>query len=160
MIGLIWFWLFVVPVHDFYVSVCEAEHNPDLRQLEIKVKTFTNDYEEALLKHSGKKLGLDTSEEKADAYIIIEKYLREKIQISINGETVILSYWYHEYEADATWTHLIVEDICDIHEMQFRNEVLMELFDDQTNILRVEIGGKKQYVNLTKNYRYEVFRFD
>jgi hypothetical protein len=163
MIWMIWLWIGLVnmdaPVHDFYVSICEVSHNNDLRYLDIKVKTFTNDYDDALANHSGERPGLQTPDEKADTGVKIERYLREKIKIDVNQSPREIGYWYHEYVDDATWTYLRVEEVCDIEEMKIRNEVLMELFDGQTNILRVNIGDEKKYVNLTQNYRYEIFKF-
>ena len=113
MIGLLWalFPLFFVqpvpaPSHPMYVSVSQVDHNADDKTLEITIKVFTDDLEEALLSHSGKNLGLGYENESTEADETISAYLQEKITLQVNGKAIPFNLLGKEVEMQVTWLYV------------------------------------------------------
>mgnify|MGYP000135582919 CR=1 FL=1 len=64
--------------HEFYVSICNIQHNTEAATLEITLKIFTDDFEKALEQDSGKALHLGTPKEDSKADELIRDYLQKK----------------------------------------------------------------------------------
>ena len=100
-------------------------------------------YDEAVVLNSGK------SEDQIDVYI--EKYLKLKLQISINKQQQSLTFIGKAYEDDKVVCYLEIENIQEINQFEIKNQVLFDMFNKQRNIVRTFINDKnKTFVLLPK----------
>ncbi len=139
--------------HKFYLSVTNINYAEKDDALQITSRVFIDDLE-ALLKErydiSGN-LGTDTESRLADEYL--EKYLRAKFTLEINGEIKPFDFLGRKYDADVIIFYLEIPkvDLSSITSIQIKNEVLTDLYDEQQNIVHFKINGKKKSFVLVKS---------
>ncbi len=144
--------LFVL-LHPFHVSVCSISHAPEEQTLQITQKIFADDLEEALTAAStaGPVDVLNPPDPDAlDA--LIDNYLKEHLQITVNGQVVEATYLGHEREEMALWCYLEVGDVTEVKSLSVRSTILTGTFDDQTNIVHVEYQNALKSMKLAKDY--------
>ncbi len=146
------------PLHAIYISTTDIKYQETDGVLTAKIRMFSNDFEDALrLIGSPEEPGFEEGESphpEIDPFICT--YLGQKFQVWADGQAVNFSFLGKRREDDATWVSLRAEDICELKKLRVYNAVLIELFDDQTNILRVRVGGKLKNYNLTKRIPEEI----
>ena len=163
--------------HPFYVSVSQIRFNSVVRTLEISLKIFTDDFELALEEASNQRLRLGSPREHPKADDFIRSYLKENFQIRINDTRIDLNYLGKEAEIDATWCYLESERLPPAPgpgpgraeekavslplrgEVTVTNRILLEVFENQTNIVHIEIGGEKRSLLLSRVSETDSVRF-
>lgn len=148
------------PAHAFYVSITEIELEAEWGELKIKVKVFTNDLEDALEKAGYGKLFLDTEKEVQHAHVQIFQYLNSNISFKINQTPLALRFQQKMYRDDACWIYLRAGQVCQAKSLSVSNQILLELFDTQTNIIRLKADGERQIANLDKQIYSKEFRLE
>ncbi|ASO03609.1 DUF6702 family protein [Arenibacter algicola] len=140
--------------HKFYISVTSVEYSDKDRALQITTRIFIDDFEKVLQERYGIKGSLATKEESdmADAYI--EKYLRTKFMVEINDRPVDFDFLGKEYDNDIMICYLEVPkiDISTATSISVENEVLMDIFEEQKNVVHFKLGNqKKSFVLIREN---------
>jgi len=128
--------------HDFHVSISQMEHNVSSGRIEVAVKVFTDDLEEALARKGLRKAGIGTASEHDSAQVFIARYLYEKIRVRNDGKALTFVYLGSEQAADATWCYLESEPVESLGRLRVSNTLLHEVFDDQVNIIHFKRDGK------------------
>jgi len=148
-----------ISAHPFYISVCQADHNPDSSALELSFRIFTDDLEQALEAMGTDRLRLGTEREAEKADLYIGRYLARHVEIEINGQRVSAVFLGKEVDTDAIWCYLEVEQIPVLNTMTMTNTLLLETFEDQVNLVHVNANGQKmslvfngQYVKQTLDF--------
>lgn len=134
----------MLPIHDFHMSLTEIYHNAESKSLEISVKLFTDDLGIALQKNEAPKMEIGTDREPPQANELIENYLRRNVKFVINGKPVEFKYLGKQAELDATWCFLEVKNVSKVHTMEIINTLLLDSFEDETNMVNLNIGGRKK----------------
>lgn len=148
-----WIWLNCGVFHDFHSSFAEMYYNPQEKAFQVSLKLFTDDLENALTKFSGKKyflgaLGKDRSPDE-----ILVKYLEQKFRLvhKKKNKLVPIRYIGKEIgvESVTAYFEMPFEDKLSHYELQ--NTIMLELFDDQSNIVLLQKDGKRKSFELNKN---------
>ena len=147
------------PRHAFYVSIHDIQFDEDWGKFDLKIKIFTNDLEDALVKANHPRFLLGTEKEMAGSDAAVSKYIEEKVQLSIQQKTLKLEFLKKEYRDDACWIYFQAEAGCTPKELGVSSKVLLELFDGQTNIIRLKVGAQRFISNLDKQLYQEKFSF-
>jgi hypothetical protein len=120
--------------HDFFVSVAEVDYFPAKKEIQVALKTFTDDLELAIQK-DGKRLYLDTSKEIKNADTYIQKYLTLNFQLRINDKAQILTYIGKEYVDGATWIYFKYTNLPKKPKsITIKNSVIIAIHPKQTNM--------------------------
>jgi hypothetical protein len=146
-------WPFKVVGHPFYVSVCQIDFNSENRTLEIAVKIFTDDFELALEETTDRKFFLGTPRELKEADELIKAYFEDHLKISLNKSEVELNYLGKEVEIDATWCYIESQTMPSSTlqgTITVTNRILLESFEDQSNIVHINAGGKSKSLLLNR----------
>lgn len=128
-----------VPRHAFHVSKCQIEYKEQEEMLDIILHIFIDDFEDALsLAGYGKVKVIEPKQESKD-HNSIEAYISEKLVLKIAGKECELTLDRTERSDDglAAWCFLTARGISDLKQMDIGNEILMELYNDQKNIVNV-----------------------
>ncbi|WP_461090400.1 DUF6702 family protein [Spirosoma gilvum] len=137
------------PAHDFHASVTQMQYDPKERSFEISIRIFTDDFEKALSEASHSRINLETN---AKADELIEKYVLSHISyVNPQKQTKPLKYVGHEVEADANWIYLEMPYAEPFRGGLLKQNVLMELFDDQVNMVNIQYQGQKKTFVFRKN---------
>lgn len=139
-----------VGVHKFYVSVTQIDFNQKKSRIEFTTRIFIDDLEKALDKKYNTKLNLATKQESEKSKEYIEKYLFEKMSISINNKTRKLVFLGSEYDNDVLICYLKVDCSEKIATLDLYNSILTELFSEQQNIVHTNINSVKKSYLLTQ----------
>lgn len=140
--------------HKYYVSITEVELNPKTETLEISIKFIGHDLE-AALESAGVPdlyLGIEKENEKADAYLLT--YIQQHFEIKIDGN--LLPYHFVGKEInneDFIYCYLESGKVNSPNKIAFTNTLLTEKFNEQANILYLEIGDTKLNYTFTKEKR-------
>ena len=137
--------------HAFHTSITEMRYNPKQKSFEISLRVFTDDLEKTLsINNQNKKFVIENTD-KNDPFI--EQYVRKHFVV-ITSKNQKLNYQYvgKEKEGDATWIYLEMPVNETIKGSKIQNSVLMDSFDDQTNIVNIFLNNdKKSYLFTVKN---------
>ena len=145
--------------HKFYVSVTQIEYVEDQQSLQIISRIFIDDFENLLRQRYDESITLAVENEAEVAEIYTERYLKDKIKISIDGRSQELNYIGKEYEDDILFAYLEITGVDAINSLEISNMVLFELFEEQQNIIRTKIKGKNKSFILFKENAKGVLNF-
>ena len=87
-------------------------------------------------------LGTEAEPPAANEYI--ESYLRQHISLTVNGKPVEYKYLGKESQLDATWCYLEVEKVGNVKKLEVENSIMLAEFEDQTNLVNLNIKGRKK----------------
>lgn len=136
--------LLSVSAHKFYVSVTEVEYVKEKKSVQIISRIFIDDLENTLRKRYGKRLTFSPKNETKEVTGYLERYLKDKITIKINGNATDFKFIGKEYDNDILFCYLEVVDVNDIKTFQISNRILFDSFDDQQNIVKLKIDDEKK----------------
>jgi len=134
----------MVPLHDFHSSVMQIDHNETNKSLEITVRLFTDDLCTALENNGAPKMELGTEAEPPAANEYIESYLQRHVTFIVNGRKVAFKYLGKEAQLDATWCFLEIEKVGSVKKLEVVNTLMLAEFEDQTNLVNLNIKGRKK----------------
>lgn len=135
--------------HPFHVSVCDIEVNQKNRSLEISQRIFLDDLEMALRKKSGwEKLDVLNPSDPKRFDALMKDYIRDHLDISVNGKTRAYTYLGHEQEGDALWCYMEVKEVEQIDLIEVKNTILLETYNDQINLVHIKNDGKIRSLKL------------
>ena len=139
--------------HKFYVSVTNINYSEKDDALQITSRVFIDDLEKVLEMRYGFKadLATDNESELADEYL--EKYLRQKFVVEINGENKPFDFIGRKYDNDLMIYYFEVAkiDLPSVTSIRIENEILTDLYDEQQNVVHFKIKGKKKSFVLVKS---------
>lgn len=134
-----------VSLHDFHTSLTQIQFNPKEKGFEISIRLFTDDLEKALSRESGQKIQISA---KPDTDPLIEKYIRKHFVLTdARKQRRPYTYIGHEAEGDADWVYLEMPTDGSLKTAEMQQDVLMDLFEDQVNLVNLQVDGqRKTYV--------------
>lgn len=136
-------------LHDFHASVTQMQYNAKTKAFEISVRVFTDDLEEALSRGAAAKVHLGPNDKNDQ---IIEKYIRSHFgYVSPQKQIKSIDYVGHEPEVDANWLYLEMPYAEPFQGGLLKQNVLMEVFDDQVNMVNIQYQGQKKTFVFRKN---------
>ena len=157
--------LFVLPLcmsvtdHKFYVSVTQVDYVEEQKSIQIISRIFIDDFERLLRERYDETITLAGEDEASSVNVYTEKYVAQKFEIQIDGRMQSPLFIGKEYEDDIMFVYLEIENVEAINTIEISNEILFDLFEDQQNIIRTDIKGKKKSFILTKENAKGVLNF-
>lgn len=150
--------------HPFHVSVMSIHHASDENTLQITLKIFADDLEEALNDEqfrTPEQAFVDVLNPKDPQGLdqFVEKYLRKHMKIKVNGKDVKAAYLGKEVEDMAMWCYFEISDVEQLKSIQVRSSILTEIFDDQINIVHINYGGIIKSMKLAGNHLLDEVSF-
>jgi hypothetical protein len=138
-------------LHKFYVSLTEIRYNEHNMRVEVSFRIFPDDLDRALEERYGVETHLASSLEHPQADSLVGEYLRAHFSLISDGREVGFSYLGKEPESDAIWCYMESEPLESTPSaLRIRNNILMEQFDDQVNIIQVYAGHWNRGMLFTK----------
>ncbi|WP_372918237.1 DUF6702 family protein [Salegentibacter sp.] len=130
-----------VTAHEYYLSVTEINYKAESESLQIITRVFTDDFENVLRQRFNDDIRLVKDSEEGPVKKMIERYLRQKLQLKTNGKEHQLKYLGKEYDNDQVILYIEVEKVIPFTEIEINNSILTDLFDDQKNVVHVKVNG-------------------
>lgn len=141
--------------HEFHLSKSLVEYNASEKAIQVSMHIFLDDLEEALRKQGKDQLHICTTKESAEAEAHLEAYIRDHFKMIVNGKAVEFNFLGKEPSEDyqAAWCYIEVEGVETLKDIEIRNDLLMEIFDDQKNVVQLIGPNKKRGVLLLQKGR-------
>ena len=127
--------------HAYHATITELRYNSEKKQVELAIKVFIDDFEQALSKGQSAHVSLASN---PLALPLTENYLRRTVTLKTpTGSPLPLQFLGMQPEKDAYWLYCKVVAPRPLTGLQLRQAVLLDVFPDQMNIVNVEAGVKK-----------------
>ncbi len=146
-------------VHKFYVSVTQIEYNQEQDSLQIITRVFVDDIEDLLKQRYDESISIDVKKEnpKVDQYLI--KYFNQKFKLVVDDKDTSFTFIGKEFEDDLIICYLEIENITSLTSIKISNELLMDVFEEQQNIVHVKNGNQRKSLILEKGKSEGLLKF-
>jgi len=151
--------LFAFTMHKYYISLTKVEYKKDEKLLQITMRIFIDDLEQTLNSTYDKNIELALPNESANIDTLIGKYVNTKFTIKINSLEKTYFYLGKEYENDVVYLYIELKNIDNINSIEVKNNMLMEVFPDQKNIIKLNINSIKKTFLLTDQKDKDLLKF-
>ena len=79
---------------------------------------------------------------------LVSDYVKTHLTIRADGKPVNFSYLGFEKEDEVINSYLQVDNITTVNKIELVDQLMHDLFTDQTNLIHVIVGGKRKSVKL------------
>jgi|SRR6476646_5574939 len=145
--------------HPFYVSVTEINHNAKNKTLEISSKIFFDDLERQIENENHVQIDIIKPTDKPKVDLLIAKYIKQHLQIKVDGKVFPMNYLGYEIQEDAAWCYLEIPKVNKVKTIEINNNVLYSLHKEQINMMNVVVDGQRQSTKLDAPDSKAVFKF-
>lgn len=135
--------------HKFYVGVFQIDYFKEKKAVQITARLFIDDLEKALHKKHNKHFYITTKDEVAEANSYIAMYLQDKLKIKINNKIQTIQFLIKEQEDNIVICYLKINFKDNIKDLEITNNVLSDIFNEQQNLLHLNINGNKKTILFT-----------
>ncbi len=146
--------------HDFHVSVTYMELNSETQNLEMSSKLFTDDLEGAILARFDIDCRIGTANEHPKADSLIFRYFSGNFHLKNDGRKLPLRYIGKETEQDITFIYVEVPVGGALKELTVTNTLFFDRFDDQSNLVNVEVKSELKSLFLKKSQEQGTLVFE
>ncbi|WP_395049576.1 DUF6702 family protein [Flavobacterium sp.] len=161
------FFIFIFGLHSFsdsyfhplHVSTTEISYNNKQKSVEILCKLFSDDFENALRKQNKTKIDLTGLTLHNEMDLIIKKYIQNHLQITISDKKLEQNYIGYEIDREVVNVYLEIEPAKPFKNIKIDDSILCDFFEDQMNIVHVELFGKRKSGRLDNPITQLEFKF-
>ena len=155
---------FSTAAHPIHLAVTEIAYSEKEKSLQVIHKIFVDDLElhiEQKAKSSGQeiRLHLNTPKEHPMTDALVQAYLSEHFQVRVNGKNGNSIFVGKEYENGAVWIYSEFPNLPKPRQLDIQANLLIDLYDDQNNLVNLEISGKTGSLRFRKGYTRDVVAF-
>jgi hypothetical protein len=147
-------------LHKYYISVTQVNFNKDYNSIQMTSKIFVDDFQQVLREHYDENIILDNKNKSRTIDLYIERYLLQKIKVTLNNKAAKIVFIGKEYDADIIKCYLEIEGVNRINTLEISNKVLFEIFEDQQNIIKTKINSKRESFILLPKKDAAVLKFN
>lgn len=148
-------------VHPLHVSVTEIEYDEKESELEIMMRIFTDDLENAIrLQQKINDLDILNPPKGMTTDRLVGSYILNHFTVALDGKKQAIRYLGQEHEGEAFVCYLLVDNVRKWDKIEVMNDVLCELFEDQSNLIHVTIGETVKSLRLVKDKTTSSLSFD
>lgn len=127
--------------HKFHASLTQIEVNSTAKTVEVAIRVFADDLEEALTRRSGHRVRLETAsdfDELALAYVASTLKL-----VAPDGEPLTLRWIGKEVAVDVVWLYVEAPLAGRLDGGRLETSLFFDLFDDQVNTVNLKDGKRR-----------------
>jgi len=152
-------WPATAQAHVFYISITKVKWNGQYQRLDLSLRVFTDNLEEAVADAGGPPLNLWTGKEHAESDRFIADYIKSRLHFRINEHEMDLEYVGKADALDATACFFQIRAVPRVEKVEVENSILIDLYDTQANVVRFEVKDEKKFVNLNKKTTKGTLKF-
>jgi len=138
-------------LHKFHLSNTKVVYNTKEKSLQITMRCFVDDIENSLNKSNKILLELGNDRELKDANQYLKDYLLNNFKVEVNHQNKEIIYLGKEIEKNIIYFYLEIDSVSNISSIRVENKVLFESFNDQQNVVRLQLNDTKKTFVLKEN---------
>ncbi|WNW02542.1 DUF6702 family protein [Tenacibaculum sp. HL-MS23] len=151
--------LFSFSVHKYYISLTEIEYKEKTQSVQMIMNVFIDDIENAINKDYNVDLQLTTKDEFKKVDELFFNYLQKHFRVKINDTNVTYRFIGKEYDGDIVYFYLEIENITNIKAIEIQNDVLINHFPEQQNLIKTSIKKVRKSLFLDKKNDKGLLKF-
>lgn len=149
------------PAHPIHISVTEIEFDEKEKELEIVMRIFADDLEASIrMDRNEPELDLLHPPKDVTTDELAKEYIVKRFQVALDGKQQKLKYLGSEVDGDALVFYIQVVQVKSWKSITVTNNVILETYDDQSNIVHVTVKGKTKSLRLMRNNPIGTLTFD
>ncbi len=139
-------------VHPVHVSVTDMVYDEQEQELEITMRLFLDDLELSV-RNACREPELDILNpgKGRTSTALISDYVLSRFSLTIDGKPAILWFLGVEQEADVIVCYIQAPEVKRWRTIEAVNRVILETYDDQSNLVHLTVGGKIRSHRLTRS---------
>lgn len=152
LLGLI-YWMNTTAVHQYHISQCLIDWNDTSKSYEVSQFLFVDDLKLALESLNAIDIHIQKNEIDSITSSYIQHYLSLHFEMKAGAESLKIAYIGEEMSDDlkGVWCYFEVPLSGNEAVLSLRNDLLMEVFSDQKNVVTIkDKNNKEQYFLLKK----------
>lgn len=146
-------------LHKYYLSVTDVEYNAEAKSVQLITRIFYDDLEDVLNERYDKNFTLSDRSDQEEIDNSLKKYLTSKIKIRVNDELKKLQFVGKEYEDDYVVCYIETSRVDSITKFEIENELLIDLFPEQKNMIHTKIYKRQKSFLLTRESAKAMLNF-
>ena len=135
-------------LHEYYMSNTYVEYEQEEALFKITSQLFIDDVELAVFNLKGEKMLLHEKNQHPDAEDWLSEYLKNHLIFSVNGQEQSMTYLGTELEGEVLFVYMEIPHLSEINSLQVHNDILIEDFPDQRNIMDIDFKSWQKRVIL------------
>jgi hypothetical protein len=140
--------------HPVHVAILNVDLDPKTGKIEIAFKLYSDDIESVILNRYKADLNITHGADPGAHTEAIHRYIGEFLEITVNGTKIDeWDYTGNESDEESTWLYYTKLWPGQIKEISIKNEVLMDLYEDQTNLVIISWSEKQNGYRLNNKNR-------
>ena len=151
----------VALAHPIHRAIAEADYNREKQTLQVALRVYADDFQDALSAHAKKKISLEKTPA-AEVDMAIRAYLIERFTVKSADGTLADQKWIGRELRDAEnelWLYFEVPLRGGIDGAKIHHGLLGEHFGDQLNSVQIRDGTRKVTLVFLPNHREKTVRF-
>ncbi|CAM1340344.1 DUF6702 family protein [Tenacibaculum aestuarii] len=146
-------------LHKYYVALTEIEYKEDSKSIQMIMNVFMDDIELAINKDHNTNLKIATKNELPSIDEHFYKYLKTHFKVIINKEEKTYKFIGKEYDGDIVYFYLEIENVSLPKSIKIENNVLVDHFPDQQNLVKATVNKKRKSLFLSNNNDKGLLKF-
>ncbi len=151
--------LFAFQAHKYYVALTEIEYNSKNESLEIIISLFIDDFEEVINEDYNINAQLYSEKEITNVDKYFEEYIVSHFKVKVNNNDLNYEYIGKEYEGQNVFIYLEIKNTKNISSLEIYNDMLIEYFPKQQNLIKVKINNERKSLFLSENDKSGLLNF-
>ncbi len=156
--------LLIIPLlaftaHKYYVSMTKIKYVKEERSVQITMRFYIDDIEKVLNTRFNKDFKLATLKEHTDTDKFLNLYIHQKFAYKINNQTIKYIFLGKEYENDVVFFYLESSDIDSIKSIEVKNKMLMEIFEEQQNFIKIHMNDRIKTMILMRENDKDMLKY-
>ena len=156
--------LIIIPLlsftaHKYYVSMTIIKHVKEENSIQITMRFFIDDIEKIVNNRFKKEFKLATDEELIETDKFLNIYIHQKFEIKINNQVIEYDFLGKEYDNDVVFFYLESTDIDNISSIEVKNKMLLEMFEEQQNYIKLHINDQIKTMILMRENDKEMLKY-
>ncbi|KPK84327.1 MAG: hypothetical protein AMS27_10260 [Bacteroides sp. SM23_62_1] len=148
-------------LHPVHVSLLNIDIEPDTGNIEIVFKLFSDDFERIILQKYNVQLNITQQVDPGVKIRDVNRYIEESFEMMINDNKIgDWKFVRNDLDDLSIWLYYENKYQGEIESISLKDEVMMDLFDDQTNLVIITYGEKQNGYRLNYRNRSITIRLD
>jgi hypothetical protein len=144
--------------HKYYTSHLNMKYDVQSKTFQLSFSIFTDDLESTLKKESGEKIRLDEITD-ANKKLVFE-YVKDHFWAIVDGKFLKLENIGYELNVDVIWIYIETSETEIPESIEIANTILFDLYPEQKNMVKINIGEDDYSALLTIKNPVEVIKLN
>jgi hypothetical protein len=152
---------FYLLLHPIHLSVSEINYSEKDKALQITSRIFLDDLELSIRNQLNQpELDLLQPGPGQTTEQLISDYVLKRLSVKLDDKLQKLNFLGFEREDPAVICYFEIENVKKFSTMEVKNEVIMEIHDDQSNLVHVTYREPVKSMRLTRDKSFGILTFN